>query len=174
MHILLWCAMTNAVFSCFETSRRALDKYEWLWDYSSTLYTTDTVSPARVRGLDSHESPVFSSVESSLREWSNILRRLRKISAHERHVIPEEVMPLCCVTNVISTSQLGFLTGMLTKALYLYLWVTQFKTMGEHRKISRGGGQNHTLLARRTKNRPFFSAPKAQTKCFAFFRDVLD
>ena len=32
------------------------------------------------------------------------------------------------------------------------------------------------FLARRTKNRPFFGAPKAQAKIFAFFffRDVLD
>ena len=34
--------------------------------------------------------------------------------------------------------------------------------------------KNDTFSARRTKNIPFFGAPKAQTKIFAFFRDVLD
>ena len=55
-------------------------------------------------------------------------------------------------------------------------------SMGARINFSRGGGgQNHRLFkkvdtfsARRAKNRPFFVAPKAQTKIFAIFRDVLD
>ena len=58
--------------------------------------------------------------------------------------------------------------------------VFSVSAMGARRNFSRGG-QNRRHFKKSTrfrravqKNRPFFGAPKAQTKIFAFFRDVLN